>query len=152
MNRKGRRKHCRSNDKCHFAFEAFTVKMAWKCSKTDSNSQNVAAALKLEPRESRSPKHRTCKERFCSPGLPPRKAIKRGGQGPPSLGAVLLHSDIACHLSKERKIKQEDGVGAVTSTVCFLLNSVTLGQVKAGTSSFIALVLTYLSTRCSVCV
>ena len=43
-------------------------------------------------------------------------------------------------------------MGAVTSTVCFLLNSVTLGQVKAGTSSFITLVPTYLSTRCSVCV
>lgn len=43
-------------------------------------------------------------------------------------------------------------MGAVTSTVLFLLNSVTLGQVKAGTSSFIPLVLTYLSARCSVCV
>lgn len=43
-------------------------------------------------------------------------------------------------------------MGAVTSTVRFLLNSVTLGQVKAETGSFITLVLTYLSTRCSVCV
>lgn len=43
-------------------------------------------------------------------------------------------------------------MGAVTSTVRFLLNSITLEQVKAETSSFITLVLTYLSTHCSVCV
>lgn len=43
-------------------------------------------------------------------------------------------------------------MGAVTSTVLFLLHSVTLGQVKAGTSSFIPSVLTYLSARCSGCV
>lgn len=43
-------------------------------------------------------------------------------------------------------------MGAVTSTVLFLLSSVTLGQVKAGTSSFIPLVLTYLSALCSLCV
>lgn len=82
----------------------------------------------------------------------PRKAFRRGGLGAPSLRAMLLHSDTTCHLRKERKIKQEDGVGAVTSTVLFLLNSVTLGQVKAGTSSPIPLVLTYLSAHCSVCV
>jgi len=34
---------------CHFASEAFTVKMVSKCSKTDSKSQNISAALKLEP-------------------------------------------------------------------------------------------------------
>lgn len=50
MNREGRREHCQSNDKCHFVFEAFAAKMASKCSKTDSNSQNISAALKLEPR------------------------------------------------------------------------------------------------------
>lgn len=38
-------------------------------------------------------------------------------------------------------------MGAVTSTVLFLLNSVTLGQVKAGTSSSILLVLAYLSAQ-----
>lgn len=58
-----------------------------------------------------------------------------------------MSSDTACHLHKEREIKQEDGVGAVTSTVLFLLNSVTLGQVKAGTSSSILLVLAYLSAQ-----
>lgn len=43
-------------------------------------------------------------------------------------------------------------MGAVTSTVLFMLHSVTLGQVKAGTSSFVPSVLTYLSARCSGCV
>lgn len=98
----------------------------------------------------RSPEQRTWKENVCSPSLPPRKAIRRGGQGAPSLWAVLLHSDMACHLWKERKIKQEDGDGAVTSTVHFLFSSVTLGQVKAGTSNFITLVLACLCTH-SVC-
>lgn len=50
MKGKGRRKHCWSNDKCHFAFEYFVVKMVSKCSKTDSNSQNISAVLNLEPR------------------------------------------------------------------------------------------------------
>lgn len=50
MKRKGRRKHCRSNDRCHFTFEAVLVKTASKCRKTDSKSQNIPAALKLEPR------------------------------------------------------------------------------------------------------
>lgn len=50
MKRKCRRKHCWSNDKCHFTFEAVLLKTASKCRKTDSKTQNISAVLKLEPR------------------------------------------------------------------------------------------------------
>lgn len=88
MNRKGRRKHCQSNDNCHFAFEAFTVNMASKCSKSDSNSQNISAALKLEPCGdllSGSLNTGLARSAFVLLALPPRNAIRRGGQGAPSL-------------------------------------------------------------------
>lgn len=154
-NRKGRRKHCRSNDKCHFVFEAFTVKMTSKCSKTDSTSQTISAAVKLEPRGDLllGPLN-TGLARSTSVLLAslPGKLSEEVAREPPACEQYLFTlTSLVISGKKERKIKREDGVGAVTSTVRFLLNPVTLGQVKAGTSNFITLVLTCLSTGCSVC-